>query len=73
MKQVKNPQIGSRSLTIDKDRLAKLRKRIGDTGEDYPEVEAIIREFWDYDDDDRAKAVAISRQYLLSREQARKK
>jgi len=47
-----------------KARLAKLRRRIGDTGEDYPHVEAIIEEFWDYDAADREKAKQISHAYL---------
>ena len=51
-----------------KDRLAKLRRRIGDTGEDYPEVEAIIQEFWNDDAADRARAAEISRAYLRSKE-----
>ena len=58
-----------------KSRLAALRKRVGDTGEDYPEVEAIIDEFWDYDDADdadRKKAIQTSREYL-SRKQSRER
>ena len=51
-----------------KDSLAKLRRRIGDTGEDYPEVEAIIQEFWNDDAADRARAAEISRAYLRSKE-----
>ena len=51
-----------------KDRLAKLRRRIGDTGEDYPEVEAIIQAFWDDDAADRTEAAEISRAYLRSKE-----
>ncbi|MCB1228774.1 MAG: sulfatase [Verrucomicrobiae bacterium] len=47
-----------------KPRLAALRKRVGDTGEDYPKAEAVIQEFWDYDGEDRAKAIEISNQFL---------
>jgi len=43
--------------------LAKRRAEIGDTGEDYPECEAIVQEFWDYDEADRAKAIQISHEY----------
>lgn len=52
-----------------KQRFADLRRRVGDTGEDYPKVEAIIQEFWDYDGDDRAEAIAISKEFLSVREQ----
>ena len=55
-----------------KDRLAKLRRRIGDTGEDYPEVEAIIQEFWNDDAADRVQAAEISRAVLRSKEKGGK-
>ncbi|MEM6277942.1 MAG: sulfatase [Verrucomicrobiota bacterium] len=51
-----------------KGRLAKLRERVGDTGEDYPEVEKVIEEFWDYDGEDRAKAIEISAAFKAVRE-----
>ena len=51
-----------------KTRLAKLRKRIGDTGKDYPATEAVINEFWDYDAAARKKAVEISHAYLKSKQ-----
>lgn len=51
-----------------KKRLADLRKRVGDTGEDYPKVEAIIEEFWDYNEQDRKKAIQISSDFLATRE-----
>ena len=54
-------------VTELKERLAALRKRVGDTGEDYPEVEAIVQEFWDYDDADRAKAIALSHAVVAER------
>lgn len=69
--QYDNPEYAKVEIDL-KSRLAKLRQRVGDTGEDYPEVEAIINEFWDYDDADRAKATAISHQYLQSRQNANK-
>jgi len=50
-----------------KTRLAKLRNRTGDTGKDYPQVEAIIEEFWDYDAADREKAIRISHEYLAKK------
>lgn len=51
-----------------KTRLAGLRERVGDTGEDYPAVEAVIQEFWDFDAEDRAKAIELSKQFLAVRE-----
>lgn len=51
-----------------KIRLAELRTRVGDNGEDYPKAEAVIEEFWDYDDKDRVKAIEISHEFLSVRE-----
>ncbi len=51
-----------------KERLARLRKRVGDTGQDYPAVEEVVQEFWDYDEEARAKAIAISREFSQRRE-----
>ncbi|MDF1859604.1 MAG: sulfatase [Verrucomicrobiales bacterium] len=50
-----------------KVRLARLRQRVGDTGEDYPEVEKVVQEFWNYDGEDRAKAIELSSEYLARR------
>lgn len=50
-----------------KARLARLRQRVGDTGEDYPEVEKVVQEFWNYDGEDRAKAIELSSEYLARR------
>ncbi len=47
-----------------KNRLAELRKQVGDDGKDYPEIEAVVQEFWNYDATARAKAVQISHDYL---------
>jgi N-acetylglucosamine-6-sulfatase len=59
----------NRQLVEDlKQRLASLRQRVGDDGSHYPECEAIVREFWDYDDVDRAKAINISHDYLRRRQ-----
>jgi N-acetylglucosamine-6-sulfatase len=46
-----------------KAQLAALRERIGDTDERFPEIKAIVEEFWDYDDAARQKAIEISHQY----------
>ena len=53
------PQYAGVVRTLKKQ-LADLRKRIGDTDEKFPEIKAIVEEFWDYDEADRAKAIAIS-------------
>ncbi len=51
-----------------KQRLADARERVGDDGSHYPACEAVIREFWDYDEADQAKAREISHQYLKRRQ-----
>jgi len=53
-----------------KRQLAELRRRVGDTDEEFPEVRRIIDEFWQYDDAARRKAEEISRDYA-ERETAR--
>ena len=50
-----------------KERLATLRKRVGDNGLDFPETEKVVQEFWDYDDADRQKAIRISHEFLARR------
>lgn len=52
-----------------KERLAALRTRIGDTGEDFPDLEGILQDFWAYDSDDKAEAITISNEFLSLREQ----
>ncbi len=47
-----------------KHQLAARRQQIGDDGRDYPEVEAVVQEFWNYDASARAKAVQISHEFL---------
>jgi hypothetical protein len=55
-------------LVIDlKGRLADTRRRVGDDGTHYPECEAIVQEFWNYDEADQAKARQISHEYLARR------
>lgn len=51
-----------------KDKFAKLRKDIGDDGSHYPATERVVQEFWDYDDEDRQKAIKISGQFRQIRE-----
>ncbi|QDV55042.1 Arylsulfatase [Rosistilla oblonga] len=50
-----------------KAQLARLRQSVGDDGSHHPKCEAIVQEFWDYDEADRAKARKISHQYLQRR------
>lgn len=50
-----------------KKRLASLRKRIGDNGQDFPRTEEVLQEFWDYDGADREKARKISSDFLKRR------
>ena len=63
--QYDNPAYTS-VVTALKKQLRELRKTVGDNGEDYPKAEAVIQEFWDYDDADRARAVQISHEFLES-------
>ncbi|RMG38028.1 MAG: DUF4976 domain-containing protein [Planctomycetota bacterium] len=51
-------------VTRLKQRLARLRQEVGDTGKDFPKAEEIIREFWDYDEKDRLRAIEISHEHL---------
>ena len=48
--------------------MAETRKRVGDDGSHYPKCEAIVQEFWDYDEADRAKAREISARFLQRRQ-----
>lgn len=50
-----------------KARLAETRRRVGDDGSHFPKCEAIVQEFWDYDEADQAKAREVSNQYLKRR------
>ena len=63
--QYDNPAYTS-VVTALKQQLRELRKTVGDNGEDYPKAEAVIQEFWDYDDADRARAVEISHEFRES-------
>ncbi|MEC9093521.1 MAG: sulfatase/phosphatase domain-containing protein, partial [Planctomycetota bacterium] len=51
-----------------KDQFATLRKKIGDDGTHYPQCEMVVKEFWDYDENDQAKAIAISHDFKRRRE-----
>ncbi|TWU57148.1 sulfatase family protein [Rubripirellula reticaptiva] len=51
-----------------KSQFAALRKHVGDDGSHYPKTEAVVQEFWDYDEADRQKAIAISADFRKRRE-----
>lgn len=51
-----------------KQEFADLRKHVGDDGSHYPECEKIVREFWDYDETARMKAIRISGEFRKQRE-----
>lgn len=51
-----------------KERFAELRQDIGDDGSHYPECEAVVQEFWEYDGEAKKKAEAISAEFLERRE-----
>lgn len=64
-----NPEYRSVVLKL-KQQLADLRRQVGDTGEDYPQAEAVIQEFWDYDEADRRRAEEISGEFLTAVKEA---
>lgn len=47
-----------------KKQLKNLRQKTGDTGEDYPNAEKVVQEFWDFDEAARKKSAKISGDYL---------
>ncbi len=51
-----------------KAQFAQMRKDIGDTDSHYPKCEAVVQKFWDYDEEDRAKAIEISHEFKARRE-----
>ena len=55
-----------------KTQFAQLRKDIGDDGSHYPECEKVVQEFWDYSEEDQAKAVELSHAFLNQREESLK-
>ncbi|MAS97163.1 MAG: acetylglucosamine-6-sulfatase [Verrucomicrobiales bacterium] len=57
----------SHIVDVLKARLVELRERVGDDGKDFPKAEAVVQEFWDYDGEDRAKAIEISHEFLETR------
>ncbi len=65
--QYDNPKFAETVNTL-KAELAQLRQTVGDTGEDYPAAEKVVQEFWDYDGEDRARAIEISAEYKRVRE-----
>lgn len=61
--QYDNPEYGSTVADLKKQ-LAALRKTVGDDHADFPEIQAIFDEFWEYDGAARRKAAQISHDYL---------
>lgn len=51
-----------------KTQFAQLRIDIGDDGSHYPKCEAVVQEFWDYDDADQQKAIRLSEDFRARRE-----
>ena len=54
--------------TTLKAQFAQLRRNVGDDGSHFPACEAVVQEFWDYDEKDRAKAIQISHEFKQRRE-----
>jgi N-acetylglucosamine-6-sulfatase len=65
--QIDNPEYAEVAIEM-KQRLADLRKRVGDDGSHYPAVEDVVQEFWDYSDEDRQKAIDISHEYVQAKQ-----
>jgi N-acetylglucosamine-6-sulfatase len=55
-----------------KQRLSDKRAAIGDNGSASAEIEAVIQEFWDYDQRDRIEADEIAQAYLKARQGRRR-
>ena len=53
-----------------KRELRQLRSEVGDTDEAFPEIKAIVDEFWDYDQSDRKQAAQISHEFLARQQSA---
>ncbi len=68
--QYDNPEFAQVVAGLKKE-LKALRTRVGDTGKDYPQVEAIIQEFWDYDGAARAKSQQLSKEYYLQKQKTK--
>ena len=64
--QYDNPKYASIASKM-KQELKALRQRVGDTGADFPEIEKVIQDFWEYDDGDQAAARKISSEFLNHR------
>jgi arylsulfatase A-like enzyme len=57
--QYDNPEYKSVVADLKKE-LKKRREEIKDTDEKFPHMKAVVEEFWDYSEADRAKAIQIS-------------
>ena len=67
--QYDNPEYAGIASSL-KRQLAQLRLDVGDTGNDYPEIEGVIQAFWDYDQVDQREARKISNEFLKIREKS---
>ena len=52
-----------------KAQLAQRRLDIGDDGSHFPKCEAVVQEFWNYDNKDRQRAIKLSAQFRARREE----
>ena len=58
--QYDNPEYKSVVAELKKQ-LRKMREDIKDTDEKFPKIKAVVDEFWDYSEEDRAKAIEMSK------------
>lgn len=61
--QYDNPEYKS-VINELKIQLQKTRENIKDTDAEFPHIQAVVDEFWDYSDEDRAKAIELSKKAL---------
>ncbi|MCM8536131.1 MAG: sulfatase [Lentisphaeraceae bacterium] len=59
--QYDNPEYKSVISQLKED-LRKKREEIQDTDDKFPQIKAVVDEFWDYDEADRAKAIELAKE-----------
>ncbi|MFK7767087.1 MAG: sulfatase [Mariniblastus sp.] len=64
--QYDNPEYAGIASSL-KRQLKQLREDIGDDGAEYPEIEKVVQDFWDYDEEDKKAARTISNEFLEKR------
>ena len=67
--QYNNPKYAGIATSL-KRQLEQLRADVGDTGGDFPEIEDVLQEFWDYDETAQKKAKSISNEFLKNRQKS---